>query len=614
MIGQTADDFMVKELVPRLPELLKLDYELSRELLRKAGELGLLGVEIPEEYGGLGLDKVSGCLVAEKAGRDGSFATTFAVQIGIGTLPIVYFGTEAQKKKYLPKLASGEWVSSYSLSEASSASDAMNAKARAVLSPDGKSWILNGEKMWLSNAGFADVYITFAKVDGEHFTAFIVEKGMPGVSLGAEEKKTGIKGSSTRPLILTDAVIPRENLLGEIGKGHKIAFNILNVGRFKLGAMVTGGAKLTARRGRRVRQLPHRVREAHHELRAHQAQDRPDGHPRLRLRVDGLPHRRDDRPQPRRRGPRRPRDRAASGSRSTTSSAPWSRSGAPRCCDYVVDETVQIFGGAGFVEDYPAERYWRDARVNRIYEGTNEINRLLVPGRLIRRAMKGELPIFQKAMALLDELTAGPSARAARRGLPGRRGRACSPGPRRWPSCAWARRCRSAARRSRTSRRSSATSPTSPWRPTPSRARSCGPASARRRAARTRRGCRRRPCAATPRTRWTRSRPRPASSWPRWRRATRSRTLLAAAEALHEARGRATRSPCAARSPTPPSSRSATRSGSGSGSRPADEGPPPGIGRGPWDEPTGPAFDGAFADPSRARPIGALRDGRARGR
>jgi alkylation response protein AidB-like acyl-CoA dehydrogenase len=245
LIGQTAEDFMVKELVPRLPQLLKLDYELNRELLAKAGEVGLLGVEVPEEYGGLGLDKVSGCLVAEKAGRDGSFATTFAVQIGIGTLPIVYFVTEAQKRKYLPRLASGEWVSSYSLSEASSASDAMNAKARAVLSPDGKSWILNGEKMWLSNAGFADIYITFAKVDGEHFTAFIVEKGMPGVSLGAEEKKTGIKGSSTRPLILADAVIPKENVLGEIGKGHKIAFNILNIGRFKLGAMVTGGAKLT---------------------------------------------------------------------------------------------------------------------------------------------------------------------------------------------------------------------------------------------------------------------------------------------------------------------------------------------------------------------------------
>jgi alkylation response protein AidB-like acyl-CoA dehydrogenase len=407
MIGQTADDFMVKELVPRLPELLKLDYELNRGLLRKAGELGLLGVEVPEQYGGLGLDKVSGCLVAEKAGRDGSFATTFAVQIGIGTLPIVYFGTEAQKKKYLPKLASGEWVSSYSLSEASSASDAMNAKARAVLSPDGKSWILNGEKMWLSNAGFADIYITFAKVDGEHFTAFIVEKGMPGVSLGAEEKKTGIKGSSTRPLILTDAVIPKENLLGDIGKGHKIAFNILNIGRFKLGAMVTGGAKLTLAAaaeygnsrtafGKPITSfglIKHKIGQM--AILAYVSESivyRTAGMIDRNLADVGLD------------------DPATALSRIEEYDAECSmvKVWCAEMCDYVVDETVQIFGGAGFVEDYPAERYWRDARVNRIYEGTSEINRLLVPGRLIRRAMKGELPIFQKAMALRDELAAAP--------------------------------------------------------------------------------------------------------------------------------------------------------------------------------------------------------------
>ena len=519
MIGQTADDFMVKELVPRLPELLKLDYELSRGLLRKAGELGLLGVEIPEEYGGLGLDKVSGCLVAEKAGRDGSFATTFAVQVGIGTLPIVYFGTEAQKKKYLPKLASGEWVSSYSLSEASSASDAMNAKARAVLSPDGKSWILNGEKMWLSNAGFADIYITFAKVDGEHFTAFIVEKGMPGVSLGAEEKKTGIKGSSTRPLILTDAVIPKENLLGDIGKGHKIAFNILNVGRFKLGAMVTGGTKLTVgvaaaygnsrtAFGQPITSfglIKHKIGQM--AILTYVSESmvyRTAGMIDRNLADVGL----DD--------PETALKRIEEYDVECSMVKVW----CSEMCDYVVDENLQIFGGAGFVEDYPAERYWRDARVNRIYEGTSEINRLLVPGRLIRRAMKGELPIFQKAMALSTSSPAGRPARRPRRAS-WRPRPPCSPGPRRWPSCAWARRCRSAARRSRTSRRSSATSPTSPWRPTPSRAPSCGPASARRRAARRPRGCRRRRCAATPRTRWTRSRPRPASSWPRWRTATR---------------------------------------------------------------------------------------------
>ncbi len=408
MIGQTADDFMVKELVPRLPELLKLDYALSRELLRKAGELGLLGVEVPEEYGGLGLDKVSGCLVAEKAGRDGSFATTFAVQVGIGTLPIVFFGTEAQKKKYLPKLASGEWVSSYSLSEASSASDAMNAKARAVLSADGKSWILNGEKMWLSNAGFADVYITFAKVDGEHFTAFIVEKGMPGVSLGAEEKKTGIKGSSTRPLILTDAVIPRENLLGEIGKGHKIAFNILNVGRFKLGAMVTGGAKLTLAAaaaygnsrtafGKPITSfglVKHKIGQM--AILTYVSES-------MVYRTAGMIDR--NLADVGTNDPETALKRIEEYDAECSMLKVW----CSEMCDYVVDETVQIFGGAGFVEDYPAERYWRDARVNRIYEGTSEINRLLVPGRLIRRALKGELPIFQKAMALKDELAAAPS-------------------------------------------------------------------------------------------------------------------------------------------------------------------------------------------------------------
>jgi alkylation response protein AidB-like acyl-CoA dehydrogenase len=416
MIGQTTDDFMVKELVPRLPGLLKLDYEMNRELLRKAGGLGLLGVEVPEEYGGLGLDKVSGSLVAEKAARDGSFATTFAVQTGIGTLPIVYFGTEAQKKKYLPKLASGEWVSSYSLSEASSASDAMNAKARAVLSADGKCWILNGEKMWLSNAGFADIYITFAKVDGEHFTAFIVEKGMPGVSLGAEEKKTGIKGSSTRPLILTDAVIPKENLLGDIGKGHKIAFNILNIGRFKLGAGVTGAAKLMvgvaaaygnsrSAFGQPITSfglIKHKIGQM--AILAYVSESivyRTAGMIDRSLADVGL------------HDPETALRRIEEYDVECSMVKVW----CSEMCDYVVDENVQIFGGAGFVEDYPAERYWRDARVNRIYEGTSEINRLLVPGRLIRRAMKGELPIFQKAMALLDELTSGPSAAAPEEGF-----------------------------------------------------------------------------------------------------------------------------------------------------------------------------------------------------
>ena len=407
MIGDTATEFMETEMLPHLSEILALNYETTRGILRKAGELGLLGVEVPEEYGGLGLDKVSGCLVSEKAARDGSFAVAFMGHTGIGTLPIVYFGTEAQKKKYLPKLASGEWISSYSLSEGSSASDAMNAKARAVLSKDGKSWVLNGEKMWLTNAGFADVYITFAKVDGEHFSAFIIEKGAPGVSLGPEERKTGIKGSSTRPLILADAVIPKENLLGDIGKGHKIAFNILNVGRFKLGAGVTGGAKMALKAcveyGKSRMAFDHPITDfglIKHKLgemaiMAYVSESmvyRTAG--LIDKNLEGVPL----------------NDSASALKRIEEYDVECSmiKVWTSEMLDYVVDETVQVFGGAGFVEDYPAERYWRDARVNRIFEGTNEINRLLVPGRLIRRAMKGELPVFQKAMALMEEVAAGP--------------------------------------------------------------------------------------------------------------------------------------------------------------------------------------------------------------
>ena len=415
MIAESAYDFMENEVAPKIPQILKLEYEVTRSLLRKAGELGLLGVEVPEAYGGLGLDKVSGTLVAEKSARDGSFAVSFMAHTGIGMLPIVYFGTEEQKKKYLPKLVTGEWISSYSLSESSSASDAMNAKARAVLSADGKSWVLNGEKMWLSNGGFADVYITFAKVDGEHFSAFIIEKGAPGVSLGPEERKTGIKGSSTRPLVLQDATIPRENLLGEIGKGAKIAFNILNIGRFKLGAGVTGGAKLAIRecveygKGRTAFGHPivdfglvkHKI--AQMAVLSYVSES-------LVYRTAGMIDRNmwgvgDD--------PVEALKRIEEYDVECSMVKVW----CSEMLDYVVDETVQIFGGAGYVEDYPAERYWRDARVNRIFEGTNEINRLLVPGRLLRRALKGELPFFQKAQALMDEITGGPTGMSDEEGV-----------------------------------------------------------------------------------------------------------------------------------------------------------------------------------------------------
>ncbi len=400
MLAQTARDFMLKDVLPKTAEILKLDYQAIRELMRKAGEIGLLAIEVPEEHGGLALGKVTGALASQISAMEGSWAVTFMGHTGIGTLPITYFGTEEQKAKYLPKFGTGEWISSYSLSEASSASDALNAKAKAVLSPDGQSWILNGEKMWLTNGGFADVYITFAKVDGEHFTAFIIDQGSPGVSLGPEERKLGIKGSSTRPLILQDAVIPRENLLGEIGKGHKIAFNILNIGRFKLGAGCVGGSEVALKAaceyakdrsafGRKIADfglIQSKIGEMTSRIFAAESMVyRTAG--MIDANLEGV------------------NDNATALKRIEEYDAECSmvKVFCSEVLDFVVDETVQILGGAGYVEDYPVERYYRDARINRIFEGTNEINRLLVPGRLVRRALKGTLPIFDAAMALLDE-------------------------------------------------------------------------------------------------------------------------------------------------------------------------------------------------------------------
>jgi alkylation response protein AidB-like acyl-CoA dehydrogenase len=402
MLAQTNRDFMQKDVLPKTASVLKLDYAVIRELMRKAGEIGLLAIEVPEEYGGLALGKVTGCLASEISAGEGSWAVTFMGHTGIGTLPVTYFGTDDQKQKYLPKFATGEWISSYSLSEASSASDAMNAKARAVLSSDGKSWVLNGEKMWLTNGGFADVYITFAKVDGEHFSAFIIDKGSPGVSLGPEERKLGIKGSSTTPLILQDALIPRENLLGEIGKGHKIAFNILNIGRFKLGAGTVGGAKVALKAaceyakersafGKKIADfglIQAKIGEAVARIFAAESMVyRTAG--MIDANLEGA------------------HDNATALKRIEEYDAECSmvKVFCSEVLDHVVDESVQILGGAGYVEDYPVERFYRDARINRIFEGTNEINRLLVPGRLVRRALSGALPLFDAAMALLDEPT-----------------------------------------------------------------------------------------------------------------------------------------------------------------------------------------------------------------
>src|SRR5437868_9239944 len=244
LIARTAEEFAIKEIVPNIEKLEHKDFALLRELVRKAGELGLSGADVPEQYGGMELDKVTSALIADRLARYGGFSATWGAHTCIGTLPIVYFGTEEQKKKYLPGLASGETVGAYALSESSSGSDALNCRTQAKLSPDGKHYMLNGEKMWITNAGFADLFIVFAKIDGDKFTAFIIERGFPGFSVGAEEHKMGIRGSSTCPLILSDCRVPVENVLGEIGKGHHIAFNVLNVGRFKLGAMCVGGARV----------------------------------------------------------------------------------------------------------------------------------------------------------------------------------------------------------------------------------------------------------------------------------------------------------------------------------------------------------------------------------
>ncbi len=411
LIGQTAEEFAVNEIVPNIEKMEHKDFSVTRDLLKKAGELGLSSAEIPEAYGGLEMDKVTAAIIADHIAKYAGFATTWGGHTGIGTLPIVYFGTEEQKKKYLPRLAAGEIVGAYALSEASSGSDALNCRARAQLSPDGKYYILNGEKMWITNAGFADLFTVFAKVDGEKFTAFLVEKTFPGFSIGAEEHKLGIRGSSTCPIILNDCKVPAENLLGEIGKGHVIAFNILNVGRFKLGAMCVGGARVSLENAigyAKQRKAFSKVIADFGLIReklANMATLIYVGEA-LVYRTVGM------------------MDVAlAEVDKSGADAAKETRKAieeyAVECSiikvwgsemiDYVVDETVQVYGGYGFVEEYPAERAYRDARINRIFEGTNEINRLIITGFLLKRAMSGQLPLMPAIKKLMDEVLAGPS-------------------------------------------------------------------------------------------------------------------------------------------------------------------------------------------------------------
>src|SRR5205809_2816439 len=411
LIAQTAEEFAENEIIPNIEKMEHKDFTVVRELLKKAGELGLSGVEIPEAYGGLEMDKVTAAVIADHIAKYAGFATTWGGHTGIGTLPIVYFGTEEQKKKYLPRLAAGEIVGAYALSEATSGSDALNCRARAVLGPDGKSYILNGEKMWITNAGFADLFTVFAKVDGEKFTAFLVERTFPGFSVGTEEHKMGIRGSSTCTIILNDCQVPAGNVLGEIGRGHVIAFNILNIGRFKLGAMCVGGARVALENSiayAKQRKAFNKVIADFGLVReklANMATLIYVGE-LLVYRTVGMMD-------------------AALGEveKSSSEAAQETRKAieeyAVECSiikvwgwemiDYVVDETVQIYGGYGFVEEYPAERAYRDARINRIFEGTNEINRLIITGFLLKRAMSGQLPLMPAIKQLMDEVLSGPS-------------------------------------------------------------------------------------------------------------------------------------------------------------------------------------------------------------
>jgi butyryl-CoA dehydrogenase len=410
LIGQTAEEFAVNEIVPHIEKMEHKDFSITRDLLKKAGELGLSSADIAEVYGGLEMDKVTAAIIADHIAKYAGFATTWGGHTGIGTLPIVYFGTEEQKKKYLPRLAAGEIIGAYALSEASSGSDALNCRARAELSKDGKHYILNGEKMWITNAGFADLFTVFAKV-GDKFTAFLVEKTFPGFSIGAEEHKMGIRGSSTCPIILNECNVPAENVLGEIGKGHVIAFNILNVGRFKLGAMCVGGARVSlenaigyAKQRKAFGKVIADFGLVREKL-ANMAVGVYAGES-LVYRTVGM------------------MDVAlAAVDKSGADAAKETRKAieeyAVECSiikvwgsemvDFVVDETVQIYGGYGFVEEYPAERAYRDARINRIFEGTNEINRLIITVFLLKRAMSGQLPLMAAIKKLMDEVLAGPS-------------------------------------------------------------------------------------------------------------------------------------------------------------------------------------------------------------
>ena len=408
LMERTAAEFVDNEIAPNHDRLEAKDWDLARRLVARAGELGLLGTDVPEAWGGLALDKASTVVVGARIGHGGSFGSTFGAHTGLAVLPLHCFGTSAQKEAYLGRLVSGEWVGAYCLSESGSGSDALGAKARAVRQADG-SFSLSGEKMWITNGGFADLFIVFAKVDGEQFTAFLVERSWPGVTSGKEEHKMGLHGSSTTPVILQDVRVPAANVLGEVGQGHKVAFNTLNYGRFKLAVAAAGAAHLAigeaARYAAERRQFGVPIASfgaVRHKLGEMAA--RAYAVDSMIYRTTGLldaalaEH---DAADP---GPLRDVLEELAVEASILKVA------GSEMLHYVLDENVQIHGGNGFVRDYPAERHYRDSRVNRIFEGTNEINRLLIPGTLVRRAVKGSgPPLVAAAERLRDELTAPPT-------------------------------------------------------------------------------------------------------------------------------------------------------------------------------------------------------------
>ena len=406
MIAKTTEDYILGDVLPYIDEIEEHNFDHSVRLLKKAGELGLLGADVPEEYGGLGLDKISSALITEKFSRAGSFSLSYGAHVGIGTLPIVFFGTEEQKKKYLPSLATGEKFAAYALTEPGSGSDALGAKTTAVLNEAGTHYILNGEKQWITNSAFADIFIVYAKIDGEHFSAFIVEKDYSGVSTGPEEKKMGIKGSSTRTLILDQVQVPKENLLGEPGKGHVIAFNILNIGRYKLAVGTIGASKrvieLSASYANQRQQFKTPISKfsligekiANMSVKLYAMESsvyRTVGLFEDKMGTLSEEEQKDGR-------------QVAKSIAEYAIECSLNKVFGSETLDYIVDEGVQIHGGYGFMQEYEVERAYRDSRINRIFEGTNEINRLIVPGTYLKKAMKGELPLFEKAKALQEEL------------------------------------------------------------------------------------------------------------------------------------------------------------------------------------------------------------------